>query len=228
MKQLFILLLIPVLALSLTAKSSMKFEKNTFDFGEIEAGKVVSIEFSFENTGDEKLIIKNINSSCGCTAAQPEKLEYAPGEKGTLKVNFNSQGQMGQIVKSISITTNDPENPYSRLEIKGNVKITQFAELEFDQNSENVNFQTVKLNSTTTKKITIKNAGTIPLEIKEVCAYAELYVLFPKNPIRPGEKIELKIVFNAWKKGSYSNFIKIHTNSMRQRLFIVKVTAEVE
>ena len=46
------------------------------DFGEITRGKPVSIEFAFTNTGDDPILISDVETSCGCTAADYSKEPY--------------------------------------------------------------------------------------------------------------------------------------------------------
>ncbi|NIM17925.1 MAG: DUF1573 domain-containing protein, partial [Candidatus Aminicenantes bacterium] len=74
MKRLAIIIFSLVFALSgaLAAESKMVFETTEIDIGEIDAGKVLDLEFKFKNTGNETLIINSINSSCGCTVPRLE------------------------------------------------------------------------------------------------------------------------------------------------------------
>ena len=70
MKKLIILcsvvfLFAAVTAFNVVEKAEFKFEKETHDFGKIPQGKPVSVEFKFTNTGDEPLIISNIERVCG-------------------------------------------------------------------------------------------------------------------------------------------------------------------
>jgi hypothetical protein len=228
MKRIFILILIPLLSLSLLAKVEMKFEKTTIDFGEVETGKIANVEFKFVNAGDETLKITKVETSCGCAAAKLDKMEFKPGEKGTLPVNFDSRGYNGPIIKTVTITTNDKDTPQTRLEIKGTVKLTQFADFEFALGSDRVDFKEVKIGQTYTEKIKIKNAGTIGLRITEICTSPEVNVLFPKKELNPKEEVELKIVFTPMQSGQFVQFLKISTNAYKQRMVIIKVSAEVK
>jgi len=62
MKRLFIMILVPLLAVTLAASAKITFEKTELDFGELESGKIVDMEYKFKNTGDETLIIKKRSS----------------------------------------------------------------------------------------------------------------------------------------------------------------------
>ncbi len=101
----------------------IEFESTTFNFGTITEGESVSYTYKFKNTGKSNLIIRKIKASCGCTATQLDNNTIAPGETGSITVTFNSRGKKGQQNKSISVTTNDPDDARSRVSlwIKGKV-----------------------------------------------------------------------------------------------------------
>ncbi len=82
------------------------FEKDTFDFGKIKEGDKVEHEFNFKNTGKTPLIITNATPTCGCTVPEYPTKPIMPGEKGIIKVVFNSQGKMGMQDKVVTLTSN--------------------------------------------------------------------------------------------------------------------------
>jgi hypothetical protein len=71
----------------------ISFDKKIWDFGTITDGEVVEHTFRFTNTGTNDLIISNASASCGCTIPEWPKEPIAPGEKGEIKVEFNSNGK---------------------------------------------------------------------------------------------------------------------------------------
>jgi Protein of unknown function (DUF1573) len=82
------------------------FNETSFDFGTLNSGDVVSHEFTFKNTGNADLVISQATGSCGCTVPEYPKDPISPGKQGTIKVTFNSEGQGGQIAKTITILAN--------------------------------------------------------------------------------------------------------------------------
>ncbi len=99
------------------------FKENSHDFGIIKQGKVVDYIFKFSNTGNTALIIKDITTSCGCTAAVAKSKKILPGDTGELRVQFDSSGKIGNVTRMISVVTNDPKNPRKILTI--NAEITK-------------------------------------------------------------------------------------------------------
>jgi hypothetical protein len=104
------------------AKPKMVFEKTEYQFGEITQGDKVNHVFKFTNEGDAPLKIDNARASCGCTVPEWPKDPILPGETGEIKVVFNSAGKSGMQNKSITITTNQGDQP-ARVYLKGNVKL---------------------------------------------------------------------------------------------------------
>lgn len=101
--------------------SEMTFEAEEFNFGNIKQGESVTHEFSFTNTGKEDIIITNAQGSCGCTVPLYPKEAIKKGEKGNIKVTFNSAGKMGMQDKTVTITSNAKNSPRI-LHLKGTVE----------------------------------------------------------------------------------------------------------
>lgn len=84
----------------------MSFEQDAYEFGKVKEGEVVEHVFTFVNTGDAPLIISQVSASCGCTTPEFSTHPVAPGQEGTVKVVFDSNGQVGQQHKVISVLSN--------------------------------------------------------------------------------------------------------------------------
>lgn len=84
----------------------ISFDSEMHDFGTVTAGDVVTHEFTFTNTGDAPLKVMQARPSCGCTVPDWSKDPIAPGDKGSVTVEFNSTGTKGVQNKSVRLTTN--------------------------------------------------------------------------------------------------------------------------
>jgi hypothetical protein len=227
MKRLFILILVPLLTVTLAASAKITFEKTELDFGELESGKVVDMEYKFKNNGDDTLIIKNISSSCGCTVTKVEKKEYKPGEEGTIPVKFFSRGYNGKIVKTITVSTNDPDNVYTRLKVMGNVVLKDFAQWEII-GADRLDFKEVTMGQKYTETVKFKNTGTIDLRIIEVTHAPEISPEFNKKVLAPDEEGEVSVAFKPMQAGRFAAFMRIRTNAYKQRSVIIKISAEIK
>ncbi|MEO1049831.1 MAG: DUF1573 domain-containing protein [Bacteroidota bacterium] len=82
------------------------FEEESRDFGDIYQGDKIQHTYVFENTGDEPLILTNVQTTCGCTVPQWPRDPIAPGQQGKLEVVFNSSGKIGRQNKVITVISN--------------------------------------------------------------------------------------------------------------------------
>ena len=99
--------------------SQMKWEKETHEFGTIEQGKPVSYEFTFTNTTNKDVTLKDVKASCGCTATNYTKTPIKPGEKATITATYNAASP-GAFSKTVTVSLNENEVP-KVLTIKGKV-----------------------------------------------------------------------------------------------------------
>ena len=98
----------------------ISFAETQHDFGTIVANKPVDYRFEFSNPGKTPLIINDVVTSCGCTAADWTKTVVMPGGKGFISVRFDAVA-FGLFNKSITVNFNGIDSP-AHLSIKGSVK----------------------------------------------------------------------------------------------------------
>lgn len=98
----------------------VEWKKDVHDFGEIEQGKPVSVEFTFTNNGNEVFLISDVIPSCGCTAPVFPKEPIAPGRSAKIKVTYNAVNR-GIFSKTITVKSNE-SGADKILTIKGTVK----------------------------------------------------------------------------------------------------------
>lgn len=98
------------------------FDKKVHDFGDIFQGDKVEETFYFTNTGNEPLIITNVQVTCGCTTPKGWPRDpIAPGAKGELTVAFNSAGKMGRQNKVVTVVSNASNADGSQISFSTNV-----------------------------------------------------------------------------------------------------------
>lgn len=102
--------------------------EKAFEFKEALEGDVVTHAYIIENRGTAPLDVINVRTSCGCTTAQRPKT-IAPGEKDEIVVKGNTRGYGGKTFgKTITVTTNDPDQPKINLTFKG--QVARFAKID--------------------------------------------------------------------------------------------------
>ncbi len=100
----------------------IQFISSNHDFGQIEEGKVVDWTAVFTNIGKSDLIITDVKSSCGCTAAVVSGKTIKPGESGNLRIEFDSSNKSGKISKTVTLYTNDSITPNPTIVISADVQ----------------------------------------------------------------------------------------------------------
>jgi hypothetical protein len=100
---------------------AIQFTTTEHDLGRLLSGSVVKHDFIFTNTGKANLSVTNVLSSCGCITSTNWSREIPPGQQGRIPFSFNSTGMVGDLHRTLSISTNDPTQPSVMLIIKGTV-----------------------------------------------------------------------------------------------------------
>lgn len=63
--------------------------------------------FRFRNDSSNAVVIRSVNTSCGCTVGTPDKTQYAPGESGVLPVKHKPKPGPGVHTYRISVQTDE-------------------------------------------------------------------------------------------------------------------------
>jgi hypothetical protein len=92
------------------------------DFGKMKQGDVVKYTFKIVNKGTSLLRIRDITTSCGCTAAIVNNKDIPAGKEGEILVQFDSSGKMGKLSRRITVFSNDPKNTYKNITIFADVE----------------------------------------------------------------------------------------------------------
>jgi hypothetical protein len=94
------------------------FTEKEKDLGEVYYGEVVDYDFEVTNKGKSDLILRRAYGSCGCTVAKVSSEPIKKGKKGKVSVRFDAKNLMGIQTKSITVISNDPDNPVTTLTIR--------------------------------------------------------------------------------------------------------------
>ncbi len=111
----------PMTLEQLAQAPKLTFSSMVHDFGDIKKSAVVNADFVLTNSGKSPLNIRFIKPNCGCTVVNLDKMDIAPGESVTMKVEYDATGRRGTDQKSIVIFSNDPSAPTQRITIKARI-----------------------------------------------------------------------------------------------------------
>ena len=104
MKSLTFILILFITSLSINAQE-FKFEKEAINYGKVEKKSNGERVFTFTNIGNMPLIISRVQSTCGCTIPKKPEKPIMPGEKGEIKVSYDTN-KPGRFNKQIIIFSN--------------------------------------------------------------------------------------------------------------------------
>jgi len=100
------------------AQPPLKFTVLEIERQNIPYGSEDLFVFEFKNTSKKAAVITNVQTSCGCTAAERPETPIRKGKKGVIKVHYDTK-RVGGFTKTITVFSNvgDP----IVLTIKGSV-----------------------------------------------------------------------------------------------------------
>ncbi|KUO59040.1 hypothetical protein APF79_10450 [bacterium BRH_c32] len=102
-------------------ESKLTLTKNYFDFGNIKEGKIVEVTIAFKNSGKKDLIIKDVKTSCGCTAVLLSSKKLKPGEQGDMRIELDTSNRTGKLTRTVTLYSNDPVDPSQAITIFANI-----------------------------------------------------------------------------------------------------------
>jgi hypothetical protein len=110
-----------VLLASAQEAPRMQLSETVFDFKEVLEGSIVSHDLIVWNTGNAVLKIDQVGPTCGCLKAVFE--ESIPlGGDGRITLIVDFADHEGPLERTVTVFTNDPQNPDATLSIKGTAK----------------------------------------------------------------------------------------------------------
>src|SRR5947199_222591 len=102
----------------LTARAELKWEQTAVELHPARGDKQAIGHFKYQNTGKAHVHFKSVHASCGCTAAQTQKDQVAPGEKGEVTETFKIDDRTGTQVKTVTVETDEAANQKTVLTLK--------------------------------------------------------------------------------------------------------------
>jgi hypothetical protein len=236
MKSNILIVFFVIVSFSFAQKSAPKIaaEKPDHNFGEILEGQIVTHNFEIINTGTADLKIEKVQASCGCTAAQPTKKLLKPGEKTSIRVEFDSSDRMGIQQKYVYVFSNDPASPQLRLSFSALIvdKISnptgKVPKLILEKNQ--IDFGNVEEGKIVIAKISFRNNGNGILEIRDVKSTCDCTAaLLSSKKLEPGQTGTLRIELDtADRSGKLTRTVSLLTNDPSQPNQTITIIANID
>jgi len=100
----------------------IRVEPEAFDFGKALPAKTLRKEFTLSNFGDAALVIENVSTTCGCTAALASDTKLAPGSSTVLRVTLETRSYSGKLERQVLVRSNDPKTPLLTVRVSATVE----------------------------------------------------------------------------------------------------------
>ena len=97
----------------------IRFTEESYDFGVMPYGANVSHKFIFQNISKQKICIREVKTSCGCTTPDYSTDPVKPGRKGSVTAKYDSK-RPGKFTKTMTVLVSDGEEVV--LTINGDIK----------------------------------------------------------------------------------------------------------
>lgn len=233
----------PAQAASIPEDASIYSPEPVVDLGEILQGEKRHHTFVVGNRGEEPVVIKAVQPSCGCTIARvvapdgreidprriapgTDVLTLGPGEQMKVEVEFNSQGQPAhRLQKTIMVISSDDKNPALRLTMNMNITTA----VQIDPNP--LQFGEVTRGQKVTKRVWIRLDRLPELEITGVDQkpdYLEVVWKKEKDPQgRPAIALDVTLGPGA-PIGYVSPVLLLRTNNEKLPTLQVQLYANVK
>jgi len=100
----------------------IRVEPEGFDFGTALPNKTLRKEFTLRNFGDAELVIEDVKTTCGCTAALAASSKLKPGASTQLRVTLETRSYAGKLERQVLVRSNDPKTPLLTVKVSATVE----------------------------------------------------------------------------------------------------------
>jgi len=216
-----------VLATSLLAGIAsgqvIHLDKDSVDFGSMKQNQSRDIQVTVTNKGAALLRIEDVKADCGCTVPTLDKKMLLPGESTVIDINFNSKKFVGNVLKLVTITSNDPLNPEVVFSIGANVS----AALLVDPPQRRVGFSQSPVGTTHSKSVIFTATEADQLEIQADKTRRGLFGVEVENSYEGDpQKAALHVtVPSSMKAGRQRDNVRVRTNLEEEEFVDIDLSA---
>ena len=185
---------------------AQKFELITppiLELGDVPSDSIATGTIQFKNSGEQPMTIEQVKTSCGCAAAEMEKLVYNPGETGEIRVDFNTKGYSGLTRKTVTVTLKEGAPKSIRIIIQTRVVPKIEVEPRF------VDYQRIELSEEPVERsFLVRNNMKKKLVVTDLDLNSSFVKVSPKQfTLQPGETQQVSVIYQPHKVGRDDSLI---------------------
>ena len=154
---------------------------STIDWGKVQASKdPLKANLKLKNVGNQPLKISEVKPGCGCTTAPLDKKYLKPGEIATVNVGLSPGTAAGELIKGLTITSNDPKVPVKAITLKAYIlRPIQVLPQPY------IAFPQVNVGTTAEASMILKNTSNRPIAITQFVSSKGITVISKVKKIAP-------------------------------------------
>jgi hypothetical protein len=180
---------------------------DTYNWGQVKPNNSpLKGTLKLKNAGNQPLEIKSVKPSCGCTATKLDKNVLEPGEVASVDVSLNIGTASGPVTKTITITSNDPNNETKIVYLRADVVRALMLSMPY------IAFTDLSIGKQSTASITVKNNSSENITCFGFEATNGL-IVSPKGRVelKPGEEFKLSASLVPEAEGYFNGSVKFST-----------------
>lgn len=193
-----------------------------YQFGSALNTETITNDFVIQNEGDDTLVIQGVQTSCGCSAAEPDQNRLEPGESTTITASFDLENRSGPQTTSFTVRSNDPRTPALRLQFRGEA----LAPINIEPRT--VNFRQVMVGDIESK--TVQVTTSVPelfFEIERIVNPVEALEI-SQETLESGKRYELTFTIKEdAPEGTFNNNVLIHTGHAEYPMVSMRVAGQI-
>jgi hypothetical protein len=218
-------------ALAVPAKGpKIVFKQDEWNFGKSKGGEDLVHEFVFKNEGDAALHIKNVETSCGCTAALVSDKSVDPGKSGRIKITFNTRGYSGEVSRFVYVESDDPATPRVQLKVSAAVDVQPQPRIDLDRYGFDVGL--LIEGDELVAPVTVFNKGELELQVEASLPGAKFLLngkpaAFPVK-IEAGKDLEITVKMSlANRMGPVREYVLLKSNDPMRTTISVNLSGYI-
>ena len=143
------------------------FDRQKIDFGVIATGSDARQWVRIKNVYPHAVHISNVRTTCGCSAAEPEKTDLKPGEETAVEVTMNTVKFRRRKDSNVIVTFDRPQRAEVRVPITAYIR----TDVVFEPGA--AAFGSIEAGQAATRTITVAYAGRDDWKILDVKASSD-------------------------------------------------------
>ena len=205
---------------------AISVQQTAVDFGTIESGQTGQQTITITNTGTASLEITGIQSDVSGLMFDTTMFTLSPDSSRTVTITFPSSTE-GTFSGNITISSNDLERGTQTLSVSVIVQPQPVPAITVQQTA--VDFGTVAFAQSVQQTITIRNAGTAPLEITGIESdVSSLTFDATMFTLSPDSSRTVTVTFPSSTEGTFSGLITISSNDPDQAKHTLSISVIVQ